>query len=103
MPKASEIMKLAGVQLLDEDHIRWPLTELADWVNDGVKAIVLAKPSASSKSGPGLPMAWPSPFVINMLLRTRGSSPGYSPNDRPPWSATFGVKVSVWRPPPVAR
>ncbi|AAL49590.1 unknown [Sinorhizobium phage PBC5] len=50
MPKASEIMRLAGIQLLDEDHIRWPLIELADWVNEGVKAIVLAKPSASSKS-----------------------------------------------------
>ncbi|MCA1490085.1 hypothetical protein I6F11_04025 [Ensifer sp. NBAIM29] len=50
MPKASEIMKLAGVQLLDEDHIRWPLSELAEWINEGVKAIVLAKPSASSKS-----------------------------------------------------
>ncbi|MBD9539920.1 hypothetical protein IB276_10685 [Ensifer sp. ENS04] len=52
MPKASDIMRLAGVQLLDEDHIRWPLTELADWVNEGVKAIVLAKPSASSLSSP---------------------------------------------------
>ncbi|MFC3074912.1 phage adaptor protein [Shinella pollutisoli] len=44
---ASDIMTKAGVQLLDEDHIRWPLAELAGWINEGVQAIVLAKPSAS--------------------------------------------------------
>lgn len=45
---ASDLMTLAGIQLLDEDHIRWPLSELAGWINEGVKAIVLAKPSASA-------------------------------------------------------
>ncbi len=48
MLKASELMALAAIQLLDEDHIRWPLAELAGWINEGVKAIVLAKPSAAS-------------------------------------------------------
>ncbi|WP_331373765.1 phage adaptor protein [Sinorhizobium chiapasense] len=48
MPKASELMALAAIQLLDEDHIRWTLAELAGWINEGVKAIVLAKPSAAS-------------------------------------------------------
>ncbi len=50
MPLASDIMKRAGVQLLDEDHVRWTLAELADWVNEAVRAIILVKPSAASKS-----------------------------------------------------
>ncbi|UXS01087.1 DUF6682 family protein [Agrobacterium tumefaciens] len=50
MPKASEVMKSASVLLLDEDNVRWPLSELADWINDAVKAIILAKPSASSRT-----------------------------------------------------
>lgn len=44
---ASEIMLKAGILLLDKDHIRWPLDELAGWINEGVRAIILAKPSAS--------------------------------------------------------
>jgi hypothetical protein len=39
MPKASEVMKRASVLLLDEDNIRWPLSELADCINDAVKAM----------------------------------------------------------------
>ncbi|MGK9200494.1 phage adaptor protein [Sinorhizobium meliloti] len=65
MPKASELMALAAIQLLDEDHIRWPLAELAGWVNEGVKAIVLAKPSSASMTaalqlGQGTRQALPS-------------------------------------------
>lgn len=48
MPTGREIMERASVLLLDEDNTRWPLTELCSWINEGVKAIVLAKPSASS-------------------------------------------------------
>jgi hypothetical protein len=47
MIRASDIMNKAGIQLLDQDHIRWPLSELALWINEGVRSIVLAKPSAS--------------------------------------------------------
>lgn len=50
MPQASEIMEKAAILLQDEDHIRWPLDELAGWINDAVAAIILAKPSASSES-----------------------------------------------------
>lgn len=46
--KASEILTKAGIQLLDEDHVRWPLPELAGWIDEAVKNVVLAKPSASS-------------------------------------------------------
>jgi hypothetical protein len=50
MPKASDVMKRASVLLLDEDNVRWPLSELADCINDAVKAIILAKPSASART-----------------------------------------------------
>lgn len=50
MPTARSIMEQAGIVLHDEDHIRWPLAELAGWINLAVKAIILAKPSASSRS-----------------------------------------------------
>ncbi len=43
---AADIMATAGILLNDEDHIRWPTDELRTWINDGLKAILLAKPSA---------------------------------------------------------
>lgn len=45
-----QIMKSAGTLLLDEEHVRWPLAELANWINEGVDAVLLAKPSAYSAS-----------------------------------------------------
>lgn len=50
MPTGRDIMEKAGVLLNDVAHVRWPLKELADWINDSVHAIILAKPSASSES-----------------------------------------------------
>lgn len=43
-----QIMEAAGILLLDETYVRWPLAELAKWINEGVRAIILAKPSAKS-------------------------------------------------------
>ena len=48
MPTGREIMNRAGVLLQDEEHVRWTLPELADWINQAQRAIVLAKPSAYS-------------------------------------------------------
>lgn len=45
-----QIMEAAGILLQDEGNVRWPLKELCAWVNQGVDAILLAKPSASSTS-----------------------------------------------------
>lgn len=50
MPTGREILEKAATLLLDDDHIRWPLPELCGWLNAGVKATVLAKPSASTTS-----------------------------------------------------
>lgn len=47
---AAEIMTKAGRVLNDENAVRWTLPELLDWINEGVSAIVLAKPSASSQT-----------------------------------------------------
>lgn len=47
---AAEILTDVSVILHDEDHVRWPLSELAKWLNDGLRATVLAKPSAKSQS-----------------------------------------------------
>jgi hypothetical protein len=45
---AKQVMTLAGRNLQDEDATRWTLPELADWINEAVKAVILAKPSANS-------------------------------------------------------
>ncbi len=50
MTLASDIMKRARILLTDEESVRWPLDELAGWINEGVKTILLAKPSASTET-----------------------------------------------------
>lgn len=46
----SELLTRVAIILQDTSHVRWPLTELVYWINDGQRAIVLAKPSAKSAS-----------------------------------------------------
>lgn len=50
MVSGRDIFAEAAVILNDEDYVRWPLPELCTWLNEGVKAIILAKPSAYSHS-----------------------------------------------------
>lgn len=50
MPTGQEIIERVSIILNDEDHVRWTLPELCLWIKDAVKAIVLAKPSASTES-----------------------------------------------------
>lgn len=47
---ASDLLTRAGIVLQDEEHVRWTLPELVGWINDGMKAIVLAKPDAHAES-----------------------------------------------------
>lgn len=47
---AAELLTRAAVILHDTDHVRWPLSELVDWINDAQRAIVLAKPSANPQT-----------------------------------------------------
>jgi hypothetical protein len=44
------ILARAGVLLQDITNVRWPLSELLDWLNDGQRDIVLKKPNASVKN-----------------------------------------------------
>ena len=50
MPTGQEIMYRAGILLQDEEHVRWTPPELAEWINEAVRAIILAKPSAHSST-----------------------------------------------------
>lgn len=47
---AGQILRRAATILQDETFVRWPLPELADWLNEAQRAIVQAKPSANSAS-----------------------------------------------------
>ena len=44
--RASEITSKAGIILQDTTHVRWPLAELYQWINDGQREVVMYKPEA---------------------------------------------------------
>lgn len=46
----SDLLTRAATILQDSDNTRWPLAELVNWINDGQRAVVLAKPSANAQS-----------------------------------------------------
>lgn len=50
MPTGSDVLTRVATILQDEEHVRWPLPELCRWLNDAVKAILIAKPSANTQS-----------------------------------------------------
>lgn len=43
-------LERAAVLLQDTTHIRWPLAELLNWLNDGQREVVLRKPNASVRN-----------------------------------------------------
>jgi len=45
-----DILRDAAELLLDNTHERWTLPELVRWLNEGLRSIVLAKPSAKTSS-----------------------------------------------------
>jgi hypothetical protein len=47
--EVSSIIKRAGLTLNDEDHLRWTIEELLEWINEGTGAIVSARPSAGAR------------------------------------------------------
>lgn len=44
----AELIRRAGFVLQDEEHDRWTVPELIDWINDGAAATIEIKPSARS-------------------------------------------------------
>lgn len=48
--KVSEVLQRAQTLIQDNTGVRWPLPELAGWLNDATREVALHKPSASSQS-----------------------------------------------------
>lgn len=48
--QARDVLDRAQKQIQDETSIRWPLPELAMWLNDGAREIAIHKPSATARS-----------------------------------------------------
>lgn len=44
---AKSLVTRAGTLIQDATSVRWPITELLDWFNDGQREVVLLKPEAS--------------------------------------------------------
>lgn len=47
---ANKIITDASIILMDSDFVRWPVRELAGWLDHGVLQIITVKPSASSET-----------------------------------------------------
>ena len=47
---ASDVMKRAATTLQDLGNVRWPVSELHDYLNDGLREVVRIKPNARSKT-----------------------------------------------------
>lgn len=47
-----KVLTRAQIILQDAGAVRWPLTELVDWLNDGLKEICFLKPNATSVTIP---------------------------------------------------
>lgn len=48
---AADIISRVGEILQDRDHIRWPIAELLQWMNDGASEIIVRRPGARAVSG----------------------------------------------------
>jgi len=62
--QASEILERAQTLIQDNTGVRWPLPELAGWLNDAMREVALQKPSASSSSA-----------VLDLVAGTRQTIP----------------------------
>lgn len=43
---ATDLISRAGEILLDEDHIRWTIPELLNWINDAARETIIRRPAA---------------------------------------------------------
>lgn len=84
--RARDIMSRARVLLQDEDSVRWPLTELADWINDGLREVAKQVPSAFARTediplAEGVKQTLPTGYV--RMLRPVSNAP-FEGADRAP-------------------
>lgn len=45
----SDVVDSVGKLLTDEDHVRWTVPELIDWINEAAGAILVRRPSANAR------------------------------------------------------
>jgi hypothetical protein len=83
--KAADILVEASLVLQDEGFVRWTPPELARWLNEAQRAIVLAKPSASPETvvlqlveGTRQVLSDENHLLLLRIVRNlRGSAPPY--------------------------
>ncbi|MBB76628.1 MAG: hypothetical protein CMJ75_19145 [Planctomycetaceae bacterium] len=46
---AADVVRKCGMLLQDEKHVRWPVAELIDWINEAVRAIVNIRHAAGER------------------------------------------------------
>lgn len=82
----SSLLSKAAVILQDPTNIRWPQSELLDWLNDGQREVALFKPNAFVKNVPmqlaggtkqGLPPDGVSLVDVVRNMGANGTTPGY--------------------------
>lgn len=66
---AKDVMQSAATTLLDLDFVRWPLTEMLGYLNEGLREIVALKPNANTKAVtltlvPGTLQTLPAEYTI---------------------------------------
>jgi len=83
----SAMLSRCAVILQDPTNIRWPQTELLDWLNDGQREIVLYKPNTSVKNttvtlAAGTKQILPTDGIALIdVVRNMGTSPGTTPGN----------------------
>lgn len=99
----AEIIGRVNTQLLDTLWLRWPLSELCDYYNDAVRAVILARPDAGAsvetlKCVPGSRQALPAGALrlIDVIRLTDGNVLLPVPrdvldHDYPDWHTLSGV------------
>ncbi|MFI7783586.1 hypothetical protein EN46_07370 [Citrobacter amalonaticus] len=103
MTTVAEIIGRVNTQLTDTLMLRWPLTELCDYYNDAVRAVILARPDAGAsvetlKCVPGSRQSLPAGALrlIDVIRLTDGNALLPVPrdvldHDYPDWHNVSGV------------
>lgn len=82
---AAELISRASTILQDDEHVRWPVPELLEWMNDAAREIILRRPSARAvtqalalKAGTQQDIQDPSVQLLDVVrnLGSDGLTPG---------------------------
>lgn len=105
---AADVMRKASTILNDAGAVRWPLTELLDWINSATREIALLKPTATAETigislESGTKQSIPAGYhQILRVLRNSASGRSITPTTReiidtqlPGWHDTSILPFSV--------